>query len=153
MRGEFKQPDCMKPHQIVIDTNVFVSGLRSRRGAAFKLLTMLNDPRWQVNISTTALFEYEEILKREMRHFGLTEQDVDDFLDGLCHIANHQDIFYLWRPSSPDVDDEFMIDLAVAAKADFIVTYNPRDFQQLKQFGIKAVSPKKFLQQVEVMYP
>jgi predicted nucleic acid-binding protein len=27
----------MKPHQIVIDTNVFVSGLWSRRGAAFKL--------------------------------------------------------------------------------------------------------------------
>ncbi len=43
----------MNPYQIVIDTNVFVSDLRSQRGAAYTLLTMLNDPRWQVNISTT----------------------------------------------------------------------------------------------------
>ncbi len=87
-----------KPYQIVIDTNILVAGLRSRRGAAYKLLTMLNDKRWQVNISTTLLMEYEEVLKRELENlFVLNEQDIDDFLDGICHIANHQDVFYIWR--------------------------------------------------------
>jgi putative PIN family toxin of toxin-antitoxin system len=141
----------MKPYKIVIDTNVFVSGLRSQRGAAYKLLTMLNDPRWQVNISTTAVFEYEEILKRERQHLGLSEQDIDDFLDGLCHIAKHQDIFYVWRPAARDPDDEFLIDLAVAAHADFMITYNPRDLRRVTQFGVRLVSPKEFLQKMGVI--
>ncbi len=141
----------MNPYQIVIDTNVFVSGLRSQRGAAYTLLTMLNDPRWQVNISTTALFEYEEILKRERRHFGLGEDDIDVFLDGLCHIAKHQEIFYVWRPTARDPDDEFLIDLAVAAQADFLVTYNHRDVCRVTQFGVHLVSPKEFLQHMGVI--
>ncbi len=54
----------MKTYQIILDTNVLLAGLRSRRGASYKLLTILNDNRWQLNISTTLVFEYEEILKR-----------------------------------------------------------------------------------------
>lgn len=33
--------------RVVIDTNVLVSALRSRRGAAFRLISLLGDPRWQ----------------------------------------------------------------------------------------------------------
>jgi len=57
-----------KPYQIVLDTNILLSGLRSNRGASYKLLTILNDKRWQLNISTTLVFEYEEILKREKKN-------------------------------------------------------------------------------------
>ncbi|MCP4110886.1 MAG: putative toxin-antitoxin system toxin component, PIN family [Desulfobacteraceae bacterium] len=141
-----------KPYQIVIDTNILVAGLRSRRGAAYKLLTMLNDKRWQVNISTTLLMEYEEVLKRELENlFVLNEQDIDDFLDGICHIANHQDVFYIWRPMAHDPDDDFLIDLAVAAQADFLITYNPRDMRNIERFGIEMVSPKEFLQKMGVI--
>ena len=41
-----------RPIQIVVDTNVLLSRLRSKRGASYKLLTLLEDERWQVNIST-----------------------------------------------------------------------------------------------------
>ncbi|MCI0554700.1 MAG: PIN domain-containing protein [Anaerolineae bacterium] len=47
----------MNPYQIVIDTNVMVAGLRSKRGASYKLLAMLKDERWQVNVSITLIFE------------------------------------------------------------------------------------------------
>jgi len=140
-----------RPYQIVIDTNVLVAGLRSQRGAAYHLLTILNDPRWQVNISTTLLIEYEAVLKRERRHLGLSEGDIDDLLDGLCHLANHQEIFYIWRPMAQDPDDEFLIDLAVAAQADFLITYNPKDMQHVMQFGVVLVSPREFLQKMEVI--
>lgn len=56
-------PQPIKTYQIVLDTNVLFAGLRSQRGASYKLLTILNDIRWQLNISTALLFEYEEILK------------------------------------------------------------------------------------------
>ncbi len=42
-----------RPIQIVIDTNVLLAGLRSKRRASYKLLTILNSERWQLNISTT----------------------------------------------------------------------------------------------------
>lgn len=110
----------MQQYRIVLDTNVLVAGLRSRRGASYKLLSILNDKRWRVNISTTLIFEYEQILKREREALGLRIQDIDDFLNGLCSIADKCDIFYLWRPTARDPDDDFLIDLAMEAQAHFI---------------------------------
>ncbi|AKE64225.1 Protein of unknown function DUF132 [Microcystis aeruginosa NIES-2549] len=55
------------PYQIVIDTNVILAGLLSNKGASYKLLTILNDQRFQINVSATLVFEYEEILKREQQ--------------------------------------------------------------------------------------
>ena len=134
-----------RPYQIVMDTNVLVAGLRSRRGASYKLLSMLNDNRWQLNISTTLVFEYEEVLKRERVQLGLSLEDINDLIDGICAISNKRSIFYLWRPVASDPDDDFLVDLAVEAQADFI-TYNQRDLQPVERFGIAAMSPKQFLQ-------
>lgn len=138
----------MKPYQIVLDTNVLLTGLRSRRGASYKLLTMLNDDRCQLNVSTALVFEYEEVLKRERVQLGLSLEDIDALLDGICAIANKRDIFYLWRPVAIDPDDDFLLDLAVESQADFLITYNQRDLQPAERFGIKVVSPKQFLQQI-----
>jgi putative PIN family toxin of toxin-antitoxin system len=135
-----------KPYQIVVDTNVLVAGLRSNRGASYKLLTILNDARWQVNISTTLIFEYEEILKRSSLELGLSFPDIDAIIRGICSISNQRQIFYVWRPTSTDPDDDFLIDLAVKAQAEFLVTYNQRNLQPAERFGIKVVSPKQFLQ-------
>jgi len=38
-----------------------------------------------------------------------------------------------------------VLELAVAAKADYIVTHNLRDFAGTEQFGIEAISPRDFL--------
>lgn len=94
------------------------------------------------------ILEYEEILKREKDQLTLTFEEIDDVIDGICSIANFCDIFYLWRPASSDPDDDFLIDLAVEARADFIITYNQKDLQAAKTFGINIVTPNEFLQQV-----
>jgi putative PIN family toxin of toxin-antitoxin system len=135
-----------KIYQIVIDTNVLVSGLRSGRGASYKLLSILNDHRWQVNVSTPLIYEYEEILKNVSEELGLTLQDVDLTIAAICNIANFHLIFFLWRPMAKDPDDEFLIDLAFKAQADFIITYNQKDLQPVERFGIRVVTPKQFLQ-------
>jgi putative PIN family toxin of toxin-antitoxin system len=136
------------PYQIVLDTNVLLAGLRSSRGASYKLLTILNDSRWQLNVSTALVFEYEEILKREKDQLDLTSEDIDNVIEGICAIANRCNIFYLWRPVARDPDDDFLIDLAVECQADFIITYNQKDLQAAEKFGIKVLTPKEFLKQV-----
>ena len=138
----------MKTYQIVLDTNVLLTGLRSSRGASYKLLTMLNNNRWQLNISTALVFEYEEILKREQTQLGLSLEDIDNIIEALCAIANKRNIFYLWRPMLNDPDDDFLVDLAVESQADYIITYNQKDLQPADKFGIKVVTPKQFLQEM-----
>ncbi len=59
------------PYQIVVDTSVIVAGLRSDLGAAFKLLTMLNHPKWQTNVSVALVLEYEAVLKRDQLYCHL----------------------------------------------------------------------------------
>ncbi len=104
-----------RPYQIVLDTNVLVSGLRSQQGASYKLLTLLNDQRWQLNISAALVFEYEEILKRDAALLNLNSEEIDILVEGICSISNQRSIFYLWRPMTCDPDDDFLLELAVEA--------------------------------------
>lgn len=136
------------PYQIILDTNVLLAGLRSSRGASYKLLSILNDTRWRLNISTTLIFEYEEILKRQKDQLTLNNQDIDNIIEALCAISNQCNIFYLWRPIARDPDDDFLIDLAMECQAEFIITYNQKDLQAAEKFGIRVLTPKEFLQQV-----
>jgi len=46
-------------------------------------------------------------------------------LDFHCAVAIRHQIFFLWRPYLPDPSDDMILDLAVAARCDYIVTYNP----------------------------
>ena len=89
------------PLQLVVDTNVLVAGLRSRRGAAFRLLSILNNARWQINLSVALLLEYEEVLKRESTILQLSYEDVDEIVNALASISNQRAIAYTWRPLSP----------------------------------------------------
>jgi len=132
--------------QIILDTNILVAALRSKRGAANLLLNKLNDTRWQVNVSTALLLEYEDVLKRPEMEGVISEADVDILIDGLCTISKCQNVFYLWRLLAKDPNDAFILELAVRVNADFIITYNENDFPAAADFGIKLVTPKEFLQ-------
>jgi len=134
--------------QIILDTNILVAAFRSRRGAANLLLDKLDDSRWQVNVSTALLLEYEDVLKRAEMNSFISVSDVDIFLDGLCTIAEFNDIFYLWRLLAKDPNDAFILELAVRVNADFIITYNKKDFPAAADFDIQLVTPKEFLQYV-----
>jgi predicted nucleic acid-binding protein len=77
------------------------------------------------------------------------EGEVGDFLDYICSIAHHQDIFFLWRPHLPDPKDDLVLELAFAAGCAGIVTYNQRDFAGAEQLGVRIWSPRDFLRLLE----
>lgn len=138
----------MQQYQIVVDTNVLAAALRSRRGASYKLLRLVDSGKFAIHVSVPLVLEYEDVAKRLLAEIPLTEQDVDDILDYLCAIAGRQQIFYLWRPFLKDVKDDMVLELAVAAHCDFIVTYNKRDFQGSDRFGLRVVTPREFLEEI-----
>ena len=49
---------------IVIDTNVLVAGLRSRRGVSARLLELVGRAAIEINVSVPVVLEYEAVLKR-----------------------------------------------------------------------------------------
>jgi len=132
----------MPPLQIVIDTNVIISALHSRRGPSFRLLSTLGDPRWQANVSTALLLEYEEKLLELRVMLGLTPVEIATVLDMLARRCRHRVIYFHWRPRSPDPDDDFLVDLANSG-CDYCVTFNLRDWPA--DVRTKAVTPANFL--------
>ena len=135
--------------KIVLDTNVLVSGLRSKKGASFQILSMLGTNQFEICLSVALVLEYEEILTRLRDPNLFSEKDVKDFIDYICSIGRKFEIHYLWRPTLNDPDDEMILELAVAAKADFIVTHNIKDFIKANVFEVKVISPIQFLKKVE----
>jgi putative PIN family toxin of toxin-antitoxin system len=131
----------MMPH-IVIDTNVLVAALISRQGKAYRLFADIGMGRFEIVISTPLVLEYEEVFKRLLgTKIMLSEQDIDIVLDYICGNAHHQRIYYLWRPLLSDPGDDMLLELAVNAQCDFIITYNLGDFAESERFGIRPILP------------
>lgn len=141
----------MKRPEIVIDTNVLVAGLRSRRGASFMLLSLVGSGRFGINVSVPLVLEYEEVLLRTESGIVLPRSAIEDVLDYHCSIARHHKIFFLWRPYLKDPRDDMVLELGVKAGCQFIITYNLRDFAGCERFRVRPLPPAEFLRHIGVI--
>jgi putative PIN family toxin of toxin-antitoxin system len=138
----------MRLWQIVIDTNVLVSALRSQRGPSYRLFTLVDAGKFEINVSVALVLEYEEVCERLPGAVPVTEQTVDNVIDYICGVANRHKIHYRWRPFLNDAEDDMVLEVAVVASADVIVTYNVADFRGVDQFGIRVLTPREFLREI-----
>lgn len=139
----------MKRLEVVIDTNVLVSALKSKRGASFKLLTLIGQGKFNINLSVPLILEYEDVARRLVRETALDDEDINDILNYICSVSNRREIFYLWRPFLKDPKDDMVLELAVSSNCDMIVTYNKKDFKGVEQyFGIRLLTPKELLLEI-----
>ena len=99
-------------------------------------------------VSVPLVLEYEAVLLRYRAELGLTQEDVADVVDAFCALAKHKKIYFLWRPYLRDRNDEMVLELAVAARCDYIITYNQQDFSGADTFGIRVIDPRTFLQAI-----
>jgi predicted nucleic acid-binding protein len=137
--------DTISAMRVVLDTSVIVAALRSRLGASFEILRRLRAGRFGIVLSVPLALEYESILIRHAGELGLAMDDAVALVDYLCAVARPQEVHYLWRPSLGDPQDEFVLELAVAAGCEAIVTHNVRDFQAASRFGVAVLRPAEFL--------
>jgi putative PIN family toxin of toxin-antitoxin system len=130
---------------IILDTNVLIAALRSKRGASNQLLSLVGTQKFEIHDSVPLVLEYEDVLQRQREELGLSSEEVSALIDSLCALAHHHDIYFLWRPLLSDVNDELILELAVSARCEYIVTHNIADFKGIDPFGIRAVTPAEFL--------
>jgi putative PIN family toxin of toxin-antitoxin system len=132
--------------RVVIDTNVLVAAARSRKGAAFKLVSLLPSEKFETAVSMQLYYEYTEVLLRpENMSQGETAEAILDFLRNFLAFSHKQTIYYRWRPLLNDPDDDFVLELAVASESSYIVTFNTKDFRNIGVFGVETITPREFL--------
>lgn len=123
-----------------------ISALRSRNGASYKLLSLIDESKFDFCVSVPLILEYEAVAKRMSQMLGLTHQDIDDVIDYLCSVGKHRKVHFLWRPHLKDPGDDFVLELAVESESNYIVTHNIKDFKGVKTFKIQVITPQEFLQ-------
>jgi predicted nucleic acid-binding protein len=108
------------------------------------VLRRLGRSDWRPNISVALALEYEEVLKRQGLVPGMSESDIDEFLDYLFLASNLTPIVPVRRPSLRDPDDERILEVAVHCGA-MIITHNVADFVEAGRFGVAVKTPSQFL--------
>ena len=82
----------------------------------------------------------------------LSSESFDDRSVVVFISHGHPDhIFFLWRPLLPDPKDDMVVELAVAAGCQTIVTYNVRDFRSANSLGVSIQRPAEFLKSIGVL--
>jgi len=100
---------------------------------------------WRWSLSTPCILEYEEILLRQ----GFSKVLVEGFLSDLVVRGDKIVRVECVRPLLRDPDDEMIAELTLAAEAEYLITFNKKDFFPLLSLGVKLANPAEFLKILE----
>jgi predicted nucleic acid-binding protein len=113
--------------RLVMDTNVFVAGLRSAGGASRQVLRRALEGSYQPLFGNALWQEYCDLLGRDVWGTATTSQERQRVLAALAQRGLWVTIYYGLRPNLPDEADNHLVELALAGGAAGIVTHNVRD--------------------------
>ena len=133
---------------VVIDTNVFVAGLRSDGGASRAVLRLALQGKIEPLFGNALWLEYEDLLGRPVWTDATTSQERVQILAALAKVGRWVSIYYGWRPNLPDEADNHLIELAIAGGAAAIITHNVRDVRrgELLLNGLRVLTPAEYLE-------
>ena len=138
-------------NRFVIDTNVFISALRSADGAPRAVLRRCLQRQYIPCMSLALFAEYRDVLSREALFVDspLTAPERDELFHAFAAVCQRVEIYYLWRPNLRDEADNHVLELAVAASAQAIVTYNRADFAgaELHFPALRILAPADLLKE------
>lgn len=136
---------------IVIDTNVFVAGLRSHGGASRRVLRCALSGRFQPLFGNALWTEYQDLLGRHIwKETSTTTAERETVLAALARRGRWVSVYYGWRPNLPDEADNHLIELALAGNAAAIITHNVRDIEhgELKFGELRILTPAQALERL-----
>ena len=137
----------MRLAKIVIDTNILVSGLRSRQGMSYRLLSFLGGRLYRAVVTVPLVVEYEKSLCDPRTEVPFSAVDIGKYLNYVCSVSDCRKVHFLWRPFLRDPQDDMVLEAAVCGQCEYIVTFNLKDFRGIEKFGIVAITPGDFLKE------
>ena len=139
------------PPRLVIDTNVFVSGLISGEGPPAQLLRALQDERAIHLVSDPIVEEYLRVLNypRIRKFRKITDAFVADIAAYLVYQTERVELRSRIK-MSPDPDDDVFLNTAVDGRATLLVTGDKTDLLALRRVdSIPIVSAREALLRLE----
>ena len=129
--------------RVVIDTHVLVSGLLSPFGSPAEIVRMIPSGSLSVCFDARIITEYAQVLTRPK--FPFSHEDVQALLDHLR--AGGVVVAGGPLPAAlPDEDDMPFLQVALAGRAECLITGNLRHFPASRRQGMRVLGPKDFLQ-------
>ena len=132
----------------VLDPNVLVSAAISPAGPPRQILTAWTNERFELIVSPSVLDELADVLARPKFRRFITTATAVAFIDGLAADA----IIVTDPPDppsvSPDPDDNYLIALARATRADYLVS-GDRHLLDLTDPHPPVLTPRQFLDQLD----
>jgi putative PIN family toxin of toxin-antitoxin system len=133
--------------KVVIDTNIFLSGLLNLEGGAAKIIDHFQNGRFDLVVSREVFEEYVRVI-HEFDN-AVPSAKSEELLEFIFEKAEKV------KASDPDPkglckdsDDEKFLTAAISGKAQFIVTKNKKDFpRDLK--SLRIVNVREFLNELE----
>ncbi len=127
---------------VVIDTNVLVSGLLTPHSSTGEVVDMIFSGQIQPVFDDRIILEYQIVLKR--KKFSFSSKLIEDFLNSLKNLG---------RPIIPshtevklqDEKDRCFYECALATESKILVTGNKKHFPREICSNIQVVSPKELL--------
>jgi len=133
--------------RVVFDTNV-VASASFWRGAPFDCLAAWAQGRCEAVVSPVLLAEYHETIEELSLEYP--KRPFVKWVDALTDAATL--VFPMERATgaTPDPDDEMILECALAAEADYIVSGDKKHLLPLRRFrGFPIVSPSEFLRRLK----
>ncbi|WP_338115597.1 PIN domain-containing protein [Thiococcus pfennigii] len=133
----------------MIDTNVFVSALRSTGGASRGVLRRALTGVFQPLFGNALWLEYQDLLGHQVWGETTTPAERLQVLSALAKQGRWVKVYYGWRPNLPDEADNHLIELALAGGAAAIVTHNVRDVRrgELRLGDLRILTPVESLEE------
>lgn len=131
--------------RLVIDTNVFVSGLISGSASPAQILRAIHRRKLVHLVSDPIVEEYLRVLSYpQIRRFKkITDEFVADIAAYLVYQTERVELVSSVR-LSPDPDDDVFLETAVDGRADWLVTNDKADLLSLRVVeGIPIISARE----------
>lgn len=137
---------------MILDTDVVIAAIRSSKGASAEIIRRVLRGEMHIELTVAMALEYEAVAMRDehLRAGELTAVEAMNVIDALSALAEPVEIHFRWRPQLRDADDEMVLEAAINAKDQTIVTFNVRDFAgAAERFNITLSSPRQILEKLK----
>lgn len=130
--------------RVVLDPNVLVSAAISTAGPPRQIVASWTGGHFELAASPALLEELSDVLARPKFRRWISAPVAREFVDGLADDALIIDEPPALPGVSPDPDDDYLIALARAAKADYLVT-GDHHLLELENLDPPVLTPRQFL--------
>jgi|WetSurMetagenome_2_1015567.scaffolds.fasta_scaffold150175_1 uncharacterized protein len=137
--------------RVVLDANVLVSGLISRKGPPGQILDKWLSGNFQLFVSPQILDELRRVLHYPRISERLTKDQTPELLEKINETAEMVKGMISLDVLTIDPSDNLYLACAVEAKVDYLVTGNSDHFKEAgsKYRGVRIISPRVFLDILE----